>query len=270
MISKFILLSDIHLENHDDILSFEDLLKKFPSLTRAQVNDLYDMNLLLAGDIGHPTNPIFWKFIESCSKTFKNVIYVAGNHEFYNKLSIDQVLNHIKLQAIEINKTHSNFYFLDKSEITIDGVRLLGTTLWSMIPSHVSASCSLSLNDYYNIHEASTKLLTIQKTNSMHINQVIWLTRALKEDTNTPTLIMTHHLPSFKLIHTDYAQCTDLNYAYASNLEHLLQDNLKLWVCGHTHKANDMIINNTRFIINPLGYYGQNPDATLKYIELSV
>lgn len=279
MINKFFVLSDIHLEFHPSIKSLSDLFRKFPDLLENDYETSFKLfkeaTLILAGDIGYPTRDSFWSFITDCSNNFKNVLFVCGNHEYYNvsgtkpsdAKTLDQIDKHILDKTAELNKTNPNFHYLNKTDITIDGVRFLGTTLWSMIPSNVAASCGLTLNDYYSIYESPNKLLTIPRSNSNHINHVIWLTRALKEDMTTPTIVITHHLPSFKLIHNDYALCKDLNHAYASDIEHLIQPNLKVWFCGHTHKATDTIINNTRFIINPLGYSGQNPDAKLKYLE---
>ena len=40
--------------------------------------------------------------------------------------------------------------------------------------------------------------------------------------------------------------------------EYLLQRNLKLWLCGHTHTTMSTIIGNTLLMTNPFGYHKQN------------
>jgi hypothetical protein len=52
-----------------------------------------------------------------------------------------------------------------------------------------------------------------------------------------------------------------LSTSYASNLEDIIEkyDNLKLWCHGHMHENCDYMLNGTRIICNPRGYYTENP-----------
>jgi hypothetical protein len=45
-----------------------------------------------------------------------------------------------------------------------------------------------------------------------------------------------------------------LNPAFASNLDYLMGQGVKLWVHGHTHVAKDYELNGTRIVCNPRGY----------------
>ena len=67
----FQIVSDIHLERAD-YNCLEDILSPCAD------------NLILAGDIGNPLHPNLDIFLAQVSKAFKTVIYIAGNHEFYN------------------------------------------------------------------------------------------------------------------------------------------------------------------------------------------
>src|SRR5690606_14259073 len=76
--------------------------------------------VILAGDIDVQFNAIEW------AKQFeKPVIYVLGNHEFYG--------GHIESTRLRIRELTfgTNIHFLDDDEIVLNGVRFLGSILWS-------------------------------------------------------------------------------------------------------------------------------------------
>src|SRR5690242_17773369 len=76
--------------------------------------------VVLAGDIARPAQAVEW------AREFdRPVIYVPGNHEFYGD-SIDA--RRAELRAL-CGGTHIRL--LDQGETIIEGVRFLGTTLWT-------------------------------------------------------------------------------------------------------------------------------------------
>src|SRR5512135_2462248 len=76
--------------------------------------------VILAGDIARPKDAVAW-----ASGLSKPVLYVAGNHEFYGG-SIDATLAELrKLGA------GTRIRLLDDDEVVLDGVRFLGSTLWT-------------------------------------------------------------------------------------------------------------------------------------------
>ena len=76
--------------------------------------------VVLAGDIARPREAASWAM-----RFDKPVLYVPGNHEFYGS-SIDGALDELK-RLCEGTQVH----VLDNGEAVIDGVRFLGTTLWT-------------------------------------------------------------------------------------------------------------------------------------------
>ena len=76
--------------------------------------------VVLAGDIARPREAVAWAM-----EFAQPVLYVAGNHEFYGG-SIDGTLAELKRLC---EGTH--VHLLDDSELVLDGVRFLGTTLWT-------------------------------------------------------------------------------------------------------------------------------------------
>lgn len=233
------LLSDIHLENRSHIKSFECLVKSSPYLlSNVSQKEFKNSTLILAGDIGYPTMDNYWNFLDSCSNTFNKVMFITGNHEYDSLYNENKPYRTIDLMIQ--NKLNSlkkpNMYFMNMTNIHTNNIRYLGTTLWSDIPKIPL------LKDAKFRHNRRQEAFIQQKR---------WLEEELKKDTITNTIIISHHMPSFKLIDKKYQNSS--NYAFATNLEYMIQPNLKYWLCGHTHTPNDKLINGCRYLINPLG-----------------
>jgi predicted phosphodiesterase len=76
--------------------------------------------VVLAGDIGRPAEAVAW-----ARGIDKPVLYVPGNHEFYGG-SLDTTLDQLKEMS-----AGTNVRVLDDDVVTLDGVRFLGSTLWT-------------------------------------------------------------------------------------------------------------------------------------------
>ena len=107
---KLQIASDLHLEFLQQVFPGERL-----------ISPAYEADLLvLAGDIANG--------IEA-TELFKDwpvpVLYLAGNHEFYGH-AIEQV-------CIDLRKATAgtSVIFMDKKVVDFDGVRFLGTTMWT-------------------------------------------------------------------------------------------------------------------------------------------
>lgn len=81
--------------------------------------------LVLAGDIGvHPKIVHTWASMYEGSKT--QIVYVAGNHEFYNR-HYEVWLERYRTEAAAIAPPMAGrLHFLEHDEAVIDGVRFLG------------------------------------------------------------------------------------------------------------------------------------------------
>ena len=79
--------------------------------------------VILAGDIGKPEQAIAW-----ASGFDKPVLYVPGNHEFYGG-SLDGTVSELKRLC-----EGTQIQVLDSEALVINGVRFLGTTLWTAQP----------------------------------------------------------------------------------------------------------------------------------------
>ena len=131
---QYHIISDLHIEFHQDVISVKTLLDKYPHLICTK-SDPAETVLLLAGDIGSWFYPNLKLFLTDCSNRYKHVIYILGNHEYYsekNKTMTD-IEELAQTEIDEMNKTNEkhNLYFLNKTSVCIDGVKFLGATLWT-------------------------------------------------------------------------------------------------------------------------------------------
>ena len=76
--------------------------------------------MILAGDVARPKEAIAW-----ASGFTRPVLYVPGNHEFYGN-SISGTLDELRQRC-----EGTRIRVLDNDEMVLDGVRFLGSTLWT-------------------------------------------------------------------------------------------------------------------------------------------
>lgn len=210
--------------------------------------------VVLAGDIARPKEAIQW-----AKKIPKPVIYVPGNHEFYGS-SIAATIHELKQLSL-----NSNVHVLCDDALEIEGVRFLGTTLWTDFllfgesgkQRDVAIDSAMQMiRDFSRITAdgMSGALFTPQDSVSQFNEHSLWLDNKLAEPFQGSTVVITHHSPSPKSIHPRFADSA-LNACFVSEAEWLLgDDRVTLWVHGHTHDSFDYPIKGTRVVCNPRGY----------------
>ena len=209
--------------------------------------------VVLAGDISRPREAIAWAL-----KFERPVLYVAGNHEFYGG-SIDGALE--ELQRLSRG---TQVQVLDEREVVMDGVRFLGTTLWTDFelfddPRQRSAAKDEArrlMRDFSRIRarESAAEIFTPDDSASLFRRHAAWLEDRLAAVHAGPTVVITHHAPSRHSIHPRFADSL-LNACFVSDAGHLLRaDRVSLWIHGHTHDSFDYHVNGCRVVCNPRGY----------------
>ena len=209
--------------------------------------------VILAGDIARPQQALAW-----ASGFAKPVLYVPGNHEFYGGSIAGTVAELKRLCA------GTQIRVLDKDAVVIDGVRFLGTTLWTDFmlfgageERTTAMQQALSLmRDFSRIRagETAKALFTPADSAALFQSHAGWLARKLSELHTGPTVVITHHAPSRRSIHPRFAGSL-LNACFVSAAEHLVDGGrTRLWVHGHTHDSFDYCLNGTRVVCNPRGY----------------
>ncbi len=209
--------------------------------------------VILAGDIARPREAVAW-----ASGFAKPVLYVAGNHEFYTG-SIPGALAELKALC-----AGSNISVLDNDAVVIDGVRFLGTTLWTDFllygeGERRAAAIREALRLVYDFSkiragESADALFTPADAAALFKAHSGWLQRKFAEPHAGPTVVVTHHAPSPRSIHPRFAGSL-LNPCFISDAEHLVgAGRARLWVHGHTHDSFDYVLRETRVVCNPRGY----------------
>ena len=249
---KILVLSDLHLSHG-----------QYPVVVDGRRTDEHADVVVLAGDIDDGVAGIRWG-----REAFpdKPVVYVAGNHEFYDR----HWTHHLDDMREAANKYDVDF--LETDGIDIAGVRFLGCSLWTdfelfgnekkTIAMRVAKS---SMNDYHYIKISRTpefywvhsKHLIPALTERRHRGSVEWLEEKLgKGGEPAKTVVVTHHAPHPNSIPARFA--TDLlSTSYASDLTRLM-GKAGLWIHGHMHASSDYVVNGTRILCNPMGYPHRN------------
>ena len=222
------IISDLHL-NRNDINSV-----KIDDITREQDSDVTVLAIL--GDVAAKWDELF----KSVTKRFDYVLFVAGNHEYYDNSiqSRDRMLTQVCRRTGVI--------FLNRSTVIIDGVTFAGTTLWTSIPSHLTTTALDHLKEVKTIKNKSSKM-SVSEYVTLHEKDVKWIERII--DTHSRVVVLTHHAPSFKLCRScnDSDRNEDVNVYFASHLD-ILAKRAVLWGCGHIHDSlsvENMVLNAT-------------------------
>ncbi|MFA4890875.1 MAG: metallophosphoesterase [Candidatus Gracilibacteria bacterium] len=249
---KLQIASDLHLE-------FQDNKKWLEENPLIHVGDI----LLLAGDIVvdkyREKAEKFYKVVE---RDFSNVISVMGNHEFYRGDVSYAYPSYFK----QVTEKHVK---LNNKSIVIDGVKFIVSVLWSFVLPQYTVAVWDTMNDYALI---STKdaygikvPLIVETTNKYHQISLDFIKEELSKPFDGKVVVMTHHLPSYRLINPKCAG-NPVNCAFATDLDELIESNpqIAIWVCGHSHEFADVVIGSTRVVANPLGYVCENEHQGFK------
>jgi hypothetical protein len=234
---KLHVMSDLHLT----VALFE------PPPTDADV-------VVLAGDIARPDQAM--AFARGLGKP---VVYVAGNHEFYGG-SLSGTYARLKTLA-----KGSQVHVIEREALVIDGVRFLGTTLWTDFggferDSEREKAIALAIRlvrDFSRIRldDDGPALFTPQIGADEFRRSLTWLDAMLAQPFDGPTVVVTHHAPSLRSINPRFAD-SPLNPCFVSDAEHMMVGGrAALWIHGHMHDRSDYVVDGgTRVLCNPRGY----------------
>lgn len=203
---------------------------------------------VLAGDIGHPHSPTYREVLIKAKQSCRELVVVLGNHEYYTH-SIPEVEATARQVCQEVG---ARLLIRESWTDSVTGLRFLGCTLWSS-PSELA---------YRGMNDGRCMKKSRQELVSLHQQDLDWLTSCLEEE--VPTVVVTHHLPSKKLIHPVYAY-SYLNSGFYTDLEYLMKPYVVWWMAGHTHESARMVIDQTKVVVNPVGYPGESRQTTTSW-----
>jgi predicted phosphodiesterase len=206
--------------------------------------------LILAGDIASRTSGL--RSFAAAAKA-QTVIYVPGNHEYYGG-DLQKITREMRESARDLG-----IHLLDNDELILDGVRFLGSTLWTDFDLFGETSrqeamrqASRHVVDYHVISLGVEGWLRPEHTRQFHLDSLAWLEGKLGEDFSGRTVVVSHHAPHRGSLHPRFAQSA-ISPAFVSNLDPLM-GSATLWIHGHTHDSFDYAVEGTRVLCNPRGY----------------
>lgn len=202
--------------------------------------------LVLAGDIHWGAGAV---------ELFKHwpvpVVFVSGNHEFYDA-SWEQTRLDLK-KASQGTQVH----VLDNDCLVLGEVRILGATMWTdfqvrgFTQRRVMEDVGLRLNDYFRIRTQEGTLQTSQTLEDHHASRR-WLARELAKPFDGRTVVVTHHAPHPLSVHPRFLG-NPVNGGFVSDLSELMPP-VDLWIHGHGHDSFDYRVDRCRVVSNPAGY----------------
>jgi predicted phosphodiesterase len=223
---------------------FSDIHLEFGSLGLPDNNaDI----IIAAGDIG-----VYDQGIEWLLSLKKPVVYVAGNHEFYNHEYRDT------MRMLKEKCANTNIHFLENNTFKYNGVRFLGCSLWTDLFIEGEAPAAVldkSLNDFRKIRFEEGKFNPVQFT-ALHKHSKAWLAKALARPFKGKTVVVTHHTPT----HWSWNDSPNAvkKLAYCNDLKPLFhKHDISAWFHGHTHSIGDYRIEDARILSNTRGYAGR-------------
>ncbi|ENV5964101.1 metallophosphoesterase [Vibrio parahaemolyticus] len=204
--------SDIHTENFNDLFPRSVFWSQFDAIKPIHC-DHFNV-LILAGDIFKLRKGVLAKEVVSeLRNRFDLVLYVPGNHEYYNSNFDSESLKGIeKLNEID------GVFVLDNDEIILKGedgeIAFIGSTLWTDIAlnkedadyvSEYLGQGTYRFRDFKAIRKkligknSYARLKPIDQT-LRHKECVLFLDETIEKhkNENRTVIVITHHSPSFK------------------------------------------------------------------------
>jgi Icc-related predicted phosphoesterase len=227
--------------------------------------DIAQVNFLIPGMVDSYLHDNVSKFIHAVSAKYKKVLWIPGNHEYY-----DSSINQAELIVDKWLKSNNidNVVFSSKHTEVIDNVKFIMATLWTDLnnsnPIDMN-NVSWSLNDYRKIMHDGGYLRPFH-TVDIHRDHKNFIRANLAELHDKSTVVITHHAPNSLSDDTVSAFaaaycCRDMDdiiYIHAPDI----------WIHGHTHKKVEYELYDTVVVSNPRGYVGYEPMAHNFQIEV--
>ena len=221
--------------------------------------------LILAGDISKAERlPAYAaQYLDLAS----HVVAVLGNHEIWG-----EELHGAARKAKALAPDH--VHILEKDCVEIMGRKFIGATAWT---DYREGPASQPIN-MLNALDAMNDYKKIKKKDGLNYRRLVPadLLRENGEAKNfifneitTQSIVVTHHAPTSLSISEGFEN-SHLNACYVNTWGNDIaySDGPALWIHGHCHQPADYMVGDTRVVCNPVGYPGQIPDSSFKYVEV--
>ncbi|MHB8368099.1 MAG: metallophosphoesterase [Leptospirales bacterium] len=209
--------------------------------------------LVLAGDIaGSPQQMAHY-----CrSLGDRPILYVLGNHEFYGH-DWDRAVG---LYRNTLERECPNVRILDNEAAVVDGIRFLGTTLWTDFLFGAQGPASeAEIPDFDHIRRSGERIHWPEMRNRFN-ESFRWIRDQMEPPVNLPTVVVTHHAPSWLSNSPQFAG-SPITGAFCNKLDEFIREHpVALWIHGHLHNSSAYMIGETLVVCNPHGFYDENQE----------
>jgi predicted phosphodiesterase len=206
------------------------------------------------------------------------VLYIPGNHEF-DGLEFDEAYARLRATCAGLG-----IEWLDRETLVIDGVRFIGTTLWSDFDALALQEQELTKQlqrrekafraaNYYLSKNTTLKngeKVLAEGIRAMSLDCQEWLRGALAAPFDGATVAVTHFAPSLQSADPRYG-LTPGTAGFCNALDALLPQ-AAVWIHGHLHCMNDYVVSgieagrpwSCRVVANPLGYLSKGEQEAFR------
>lgn len=275
---KALYFSDIHLEiweNAARIVEVRDYEweNTYPLNLGPYIPPDLDVDCaILAGDIGklvsNTANPINYADQLSWRLGNKPVIFVPGNHEYYGCQDFYGMKRSLE------NGSPDNVYILNNSCTEVEGVRIIGSTLWTdykILGPEFQNDCMEVANKFMADHTGAIRKIGVNGgkknfTSKDALNEFnesySYIGTELFSCDATPTIIVTHHVPLVTSeINNPRYKVDATTSGFASHLTGLVdlaaQKGTKAWIFGHHHWSLNSNAFGVKMLSAQMGYPGE-------------
>lgn len=248
---RLLVISDLHLE-----FGLFQFAKPMPEFDVA----------VFAGDVHKPiTAAIEWlvQQREAGPLRDREIIYVAGNHEFYKS----ELKSSLAAGGELADKV--GIHLLHRRAVIIRQVRFIGCTLWTDYrllgtpkPSMVFAGQELNDHRLIRYREESGHYSRFMPWHAAaeHRLDLAFIRGELAKPHDGSTVVVTHHAPHPQSVQKRHLGSA-LSPAFVSDLSALIEEyQPELWIHGHDHGSHDYTVGRTRVLANQAGYPSRNGD----------
>jgi predicted phosphodiesterase len=209
------------------------------------------------------------------------VLFVPGNHE-YDAQDFDAA--HLRLRQ---TCDRLGIAWLERETLVMQGVRFVGTTLWSDFDALADHEGCTDLGRRLKLRDKAFRAANfyLRKTGGTRHGEPFlaeplreqalacqeWLAAALQQPFDGSTVAVTHFAPSLKSADPRYGLVPG-TAGFCNALDHQLP-HAQLWLHGHLHAPSDYLAQGQRgdgsawqcrVVANPLGYARKGEQATFR------
>jgi predicted phosphohydrolase len=217
------------------------------------VKDLFDTTdkfiadvCIIIGDVTYYEVIKFYKkFLKYLSEYFTLLVLIPGNHEYYNNTAVKKSMKELDSTAKILTKDIKNLEILNNKYIDIGDIRIFGSVLWSYLPQNAPQRNLPIYND-------NKDLLSRDEFNMLNYSCVTALQNCIEQTKkdDKELIVVTHYAPTFDMYPNQTKDLMD--YWYCNELDNLInENNMKVWLFGHTHTPYKKLINGTLVMSNP-------------------